>query len=467
MKKRLAILFASLSLCAIGFVGCGDDSKDIGDKCEAHEDCDAQENLFCQAAKEEGGDKLCAAKIKDGKACVSKDDVCESEGFKCLAKGGEGKDKDKLICQKADSAAEGLDDGAKCAKADDKCKSAGFKCLAKGGDGADKDDLVCKKDESSSSSEGGDDLAKASKDMCLHMVSCKAVGYDSKTEADCEPKADAESGSSSETAKPSEECNKANAAYMKCMTDAACDDLKDALKFASLCGSEMEAVMVKCQGKKDKGEDCTAATDCATMFCQADGEAKKCQAKIADGAECKNADDMCAHAGWMCKDDGGTLKCADPAAVVSTGVDIDGECNDTDKKCKDGLTCDTDKDNTCKIADGQSCTGKTDKCLDSSECKGEAGSEVCTARESAPAKAAKGEACVKEAAEGKKVCDDNLVCEVADGASEGKCKIADGQACESAADCLTDHECEAEEEGEAKVCSAPEESVEPVEPEPV
>ena len=128
MKKRLAILFASLSLCAVGFVGCGDDSKDIGDKCEAHEDCDAQENLFCQ---KQGDESKCALKIEKNAECINADDVCKTKNYSCQKDSADG---NKLKCLKG-AAAEGLDDGAKCAKADDKCKSAGFKCLAKGGDG--------------------------------------------------------------------------------------------------------------------------------------------------------------------------------------------------------------------------------------------------------------------------------------------------------------------------------------------
>jgi len=315
MSKRLAILFASLSLCACGFIGCGDSDKGVGDKCEASDECTASDNLFCQK-QAEGDESKCAEAIAKNAECINSSDVCADKDYKCAKKGGDGDDKDKLICKKSESSSAKIEDGAKCASANDVCKSEGFKCLAKGGDGDDKNDLVCKKDESGSS----DAKPKAGGECDDSVDAKKCDGNDLVCEKDSEE----ENAKSHCKIKEHASCA-AEGASDKCAKDLTCKDGDGGAK--------------TCEKAGGAGDDKAKYGDACKKNAEAEGDAKLCGEKLAceakggTGADKDNL--ICKHAnGEVCTDSENL--CAAKADDATKAFECKEDSQDnTKKKCQE------------------------------------------------------------------------------------------------------------------------------------
>ena len=380
MKKKLAILLASLSLCACSFIGCSDDDKKNDDK--------GEQNI----EKAAEGEK-CGASA-DGKEC--KEDTLE-----CVKKGGEGEDANEFICKKKEQGAEKAAEGEKCgASADGKeCKEDTLECVKKGGEGEDANEFICKKIEQ----KGGDiayeqdcdvaddkcaDGLKCEQDastdpakcvrvagavcsdandlcedgyacqedpldgkfkcveesskpnddddpykgiaVCDYMVECAVEGYSAET---CHPTT---SGDPAEPVVISDECKAASKAYNECKLNAECSELvADQLALAS-CKDEYVANMVACSGMKDKDDECVPnSTDASTMCVS--------MVYVCKAAQPEDASGVCVEpvAGDTCH----------VAAGCAGGANGNYLCVAMIEGSPYGM---------CKIKDGQACTGAND-----------------------------------------------------------------------------------------------------------
>ena len=394
--KKLAILLASLSLCACSIVGCSDDKNDDGD----------EQNIEKAAEGEKCGTSA------DGKEC-------QDNTLECAKKGGEGDDKDDFICQKIESVVEKAAKGQPCGSSAEgkECEGEDLKCEAKADDAnafickvqsgkacVDNDicegELVCKDNDGSdgkscqaagSGGNGGNDEDPLKGiAACERKLECNVAGI---TDAICHPESTDEPGG--ETQEPTEECKNSMKAYNECVIAAQCEELvADQLAVAS-CKDSYVAYMVACSGMKDKDGECDpldASKMCVpvALFCQTQAdESKKCVEPIADGAACLAASDQCASKGFSCIEDASSAEDPKPLVCALPGV---GAMCQVAVGCAGGaegdLVCTPMSEATpsygmCKIKDGHACSGTNDmncasggygKCVEDTE---NAGSYIC------------------------------------------------------------------------------------------
>ena len=333
MKKKLAILFASLSLCACTFVGCGDDKKD-----------DSGDQNVVKAAE---GEK-CGASA-DNKEC--KDDTLE-----CVKKGGEGEDANEFICKKKDQGAEKAAEGEKCgASADGKeCKDDSLECVKKGGEGEDAEELICKKKE-----QGVEPSGKVKKGG--------ACVIDSTIESEqCDTGLVCEGDESAAVCKidVNGDCNEAG-------DDALCAE-------HSFCeGEEGHKICqgVEPPGKVKKGgacvKDSTVETEqCDTgLVCEGDESAATC--KIAANGACNAEGDaeLCAD-GLICDGAEGAKTCQE-SGEVGEKLEYMAACVLANDNCGTGLVCEVlmDDEPVCLRKRNTICANDFDFCENDYECK--------------------------------------------------------------------------------------------------
>ena len=163
MKKKLAVLFAALSLCAFGFTGCGDDDDDDnnnqvtaqndGAKCKSNAECKS-DNCKKADGADADAEGVCAAKDVSGEG--------KANGSECL-NNDECQSKN---CEKAEGAADSDKGECKAAATGDGQKEIGEECTVHAGC----KDSYCKKD------------AGADKGVCTALI---ADGQDCSDAAEC------------------------------------------------------------------------------------------------------------------------------------------------------------------------------------------------------------------------------------------------------------------------------------------
>ena len=334
MKKKLAILLASLSLCACSFIGCSDDDK---------KDDNGEQNVVKAAEGEKCGDSA------EGKEC--KDDTLE-----CVKKGGEGEDADEFICKKKDQGVEKAAEGEKCGDSAEgkECKDDTLECVKKGGEGEDAEELICKKKEQGAEKAGKGQACGGSIECDGDNLSCDGI---------CKLKAD-------------EICETGDA----CVTGYECkagEDPDTALKCRATGGGVQKA---------GKGQACGGSIEC-------DGDNLSC-----DGICKLKADEICETGdacvtGYECKageDPDTALKCRTAGGSVITDKAGKGEICSTlstnGKVCDEGLICwkrggseANADDKICKIKAGGDCsaTGDAVYCIDGTSCIESGGNKTC------------------------------------------------------------------------------------------
>ena len=427
MKKKLAILFASLSLCACTFVGCGDDKKD------------------------DSGDQN-VVKAAEGEKCGASADnkECKDDSLECVKKGGEGEDAEELICKKKE---QGVEPSGKVKK--------GGACVIDSTIESEQCDtgLVCEGDESAAVCKidvNGDCNAEGDADLCAEHSFCEGEeGH--KICQGVEPPGKVKKGGAcvKDSTVETEQCDTGlvcegdeSAATCKIAANGACNAEGDAELCADglICDGAEGAKT--CQESGEVGEKleymaaCVLANDnCGTgLVCEVlmDDE-PVCLRKR--NTICANDFDFCEN-DYECKrgdDDTDTeLKCRE---IIK--LDNDSECS-WGGECKSGFCQRIDEDTKqCKdkLAANAPCSMDAgDECVDGFECRTESaeGTE---------------EKCFEELLWEDDECDmsndkcsflDNLKCYQVEG-STPKCKHENGIHCLNHSDCGSNY-CDPAEE---------------------
>ena len=266
MKKKTALFFVFGAICVCGLIGCGGDDKENGvpqndgkqengEICQKNDECSSG---FCQKGAE---NNLCAVKIANDKACMNKSDLCADEGYACKG--------DPLKCTKVEVDDEKenekeKEEESKKAKEGEPCTTnedceSDLKCDEKGGDGGDKDELVCQKKAQYIISDPVKAVA-----ACDHRVDC---GIPNGSKEVCH----AGDNRPSDTPYEFTDCSYATLAYSECILATDCEEiLSDRIGLAlQSCRNEYKAARVACDGWKVENEACDISSfgrTCVPLF---------------------------------------------------------------------------------------------------------------------------------------------------------------------------------------------------------